>query len=109
MSITKGPWKWFIDDHSMATLYGPDHITDHVMSASACSSCAKEGESPFGKCTMPSSMDAKVIEKSVEMFSILQELVNAKGAVEEDTVLNKAEALLKEIKDHEEKIKEYEG
>ena len=48
-----GPWHWCIEDHSMATLSGPDELRNHVMSVSPCKNCMVEGESPIGKCTMP--------------------------------------------------------
>ncbi len=58
---TPGPWRWFIEDHSMATLCGADELHDHVMSVSPCSSCMVEGKSPIGKCTMPDQNTADLI------------------------------------------------
>ena len=61
MKHTALPWHWWIEDHSMATLSGQDELRDHVMSVSPCKNCIVEGESPFGKCTMPSEADAAFI------------------------------------------------
>ena len=56
-----GPWRWYIEDHSMATLSGPDELRNHVMSVSPCKNCMVEGESPIGKCTMPNQNTCDLI------------------------------------------------
>ena len=68
---TIGPWTWTIEDKSMATLHGPDYFYNHVMSVSPCKSCIEsmdDGESPLGKCTMPSVEDAKIIAAARELL-----------------------------------------
>ena len=85
---TIGPWNWTIDDKSMATLHGPDYFYNHVMSVSPCISCVEslgDGDSPFGKCTMPSIEDAKIIAAA-------RELLDAGGKLLEQAALMRDKA-----------------
>lgn len=66
-AATPGPWRWMIEDYSLAILHGPEEHADHVISVSPCKSClthAETNKSPewlWGRCWTPEETDAAFI------------------------------------------------
>ncbi len=64
---TPGPWNWTIHDKSMATLHGPDEMSDAVMSISPCGNCsARRDVFEWGSCYLPNATDAEFIRAAPE-------------------------------------------
>ena len=103
---TPGPWHWWADDYSMATLSGKGDLEDHVMSVIPCNSCQKraeeDGKWKWGRCTTPNEANAKLIAKAPEMVELLKDTVrwlSDTAPIGFSEPLTAAKALLKEIDD----------
>jgi hypothetical protein len=76
MRITPGPWGWYVEDNSMATLCGTlpngnlDPLELHVMSVTPCRTCAERSAKDWtwGRCTVGKAADAALIAMSPELF-----------------------------------------
>lgn len=80
---TPGPWKWMIEDYSMATLCGPNEMEDLVMAAGPCDSCAEHAHPKtweWGRCMTPSKVDADILAAAPETAAELTRVkaLNAK-------------------------------
>lgn len=80
---TKGPWGWYVEDHSMATLCGVgengelDPSYHHVASISPCRACADRAvpkEWKWGRCTTPDEADARLIAAAPDLLEALKVL-----------------------------------
>lgn len=74
---TAGPWRWVIQDHSMASLVGKDEEMDHVMSVSPCKSCTEHNRSKkfkYGLCLTPNEANARLIAAAPSLLKALMSL-----------------------------------
>ena len=81
-TFTPGPWRWIVEDYSMANLQGPNGELDHVLSSSPCEGCVKHAkqnnpnpEWQWARCTTPSEANALLIAAAPEMYDALEYLI----------------------------------
>lgn len=87
---TPGPWVWYSEDASMATLcresdsaFGVD-LEAHVLSVTICKNCQQGHKHwDWGRCYTAKAADARLIAASPELLDLVQHML---GAIEGNTI-----------------------
>lgn len=76
---TLGPWEWVVHDHSMASLQGPREEWQHVLSISPCGACQERNDKEWawGRCTVPTEANARLLAASWELREALKVLLES--------------------------------
>lgn len=101
---TEGPWGWYSEDGSMATLCGYtknghlDPFEGHVLSVTICKSCRGDQKHwQWGKCYTASAADARLIAAAPDLLAalkaVLSDFCDHDALIAAREVVEKAEGL----------------